>query len=340
MLEHYLTHARVRDLTAMVIPVWFPPDTPAEETRALLGATLADVEGCVAPERLALVVDGAPHVVGVVEALQQEVAARTGVPFLLRLLPSNLGKGAAIVAGIEMLPEAPFVVVRDADGDHVVDDVPHLVRLAHQIATEWPGRPVVVIGRRESVHAPLGWVRGEYELLLNEVVLDALRYALAREGSAPVLSYCAAELPPDFQSGFKVYSAEAARLAAEGLQSAAAQEPDLDMLRWGMELVPLVAVSLAGGVFGEADRKAYYDQPVTAYGRIDRPRAYGAKAAWVLRRCGVSPEAARRMLDNALVRRPMHADPAGREELLAFRAHVLAAVGAPPEHPVYFRRFL
>lgn len=339
MLEHYLTHAQVRSLLSVVIPVWFPGDTAPEVARALLDATLADAQECVVPQRLAVVVDGAPHVVDAVEAVRRDFAARAGEPFLVRVLPENQGKGAAILAGLEMLPPAPFVAVRDADGDHMVDDVPHLVRLAHQMAAEWPGRPVVAIGRRENVHAPIGWVRAEYELLLNEAVAEALRYALARKEQALVLSYCDAAWPPDFQSGFKVYSAEAASLAAEALRSAAAEHPGLQMLRWGMELVPLVAVTLAGGVFGEAGRKAVFDQPVTAYGTIDRPRAYGAKLTWVFRQCGVRPEAARQMLDNALVRRPMFTDPGGRAELLEFRACVLKALGLG-DAPVCVRRFL
>lgn len=338
-MNHYLTRVQVRELCGMVVPVWFAADTPAEQIRALLGATLADVESCVEPGRLVLVVDGAPHAEPAVRDLCAEFARRAGAPFQVRVLPKNQGKGAALLAGMDLLPAGLFVVFRDADGDHFTDDVPHLVRLAHQMAAENDGSPVMVIGRRTAVHPPLGWVRGEYELLLNEITLDALRYALAREGRALPLTYCHHDLPPDFQSGYKLYSPAAARIAAEGLRRAAAARPELEMLRWGMELVPLVEVSLAGGVFGEVHRMTFHDQPVTAYGSMDRPRAYGRKTAWLLSRCGVAPAAARQMLDNALVRRALDTDPAGHQELLAYRRQVLDALGAP-DAPVRAPLFL
>lgn len=339
MLDHYLSHDSVRKLLAMIVPVWFAPQVGHEEMHRLLAATLADVEQVVRPENLVLVVDGAPHAVEVVQALRQAFARRAGKAFRLVVLPENRGKGAAVLAGLETLPKAPFVALRDADGDHFVDDVPHLVRLAHQMAAECDNEAVLVIGRRTDVHPPLGWLRGEYELLLNEVVLDALRYALAHEGRAPALHYCHPDLPPDFQSGYKVYSAAAARLAAAGLRRAAQEAPQQDMLRWGMELVPLVEVTLAGGTFGEVRRITYHDQPVTAYGKIHRPTVYAHKAAWVLQRCGVAPEAARQMLDNALTRRPMLTDPSGREELLAFRSEVLRFLGIA-ETPLRWVQFL
>ncbi|MDH7571355.1 MAG: hypothetical protein QHJ73_17390, partial [Armatimonadota bacterium] len=165
------------------------------------------------------------------------------------------------------------------------------------------------------------------------------RYALARRDAALALHYCHPDAPPDFQSGFKVYSSKAVHLLQTGLATAAAEHPQKEMLRWGMELVPLVEVALAGGVFGEARRASYRDQPVTAYGSIDRPRAYGQKAIWVFQRCGVAPAAAAQMLHNALTRRLLETDPAGRAELHAFRTFVLRGVGVPETSP-HAARFL
>ncbi|MDH7571500.1 MAG: glycosyltransferase, partial [Armatimonadota bacterium] len=170
MLEHYLTLAQVRELTAMVVPVWFAPEVSATEIAALLSVTLADAEAVVPPDRLVVVIDGAQTAAGVAAEVQRAFAARAGAPFRLVVLEQNRGKGGAILAGLEALPPAPFTVVRDADGDHFVNDVPHLVRLAHQMATECAPKPILVIGRRGAVHPPLGWVRGEYELLLNDLV--------------------------------------------------------------------------------------------------------------------------------------------------------------------------
>jgi hypothetical protein len=93
-----------------------------------------------------------------------------------------------------------------------------------------------------------------------------------------------------------------------------------------MELIPFTAVLHAGGIAGEAPRYTYYDQPVTSYGRVDRPRFFGDPLAWSLHMLDVPPDAARCLFDNALARCPLMTDPAGRQELLSLRRHTLETV--------------
>src|SRR5207244_1325384 len=107
------------------------------------------------------------------------------------------------------------------------------------------------------------------------------------------------------------------------LRNADQQQPELQLLRRGMESVPFAAVCAAGGIAGEAPRVTFYDQPVTSYGRVDRVRFFGDPLAWSFRELGVEPDAARGLFDNALARSTLMTDPDGRRELLALRRHTL-----------------
>ena len=94
--------------------------------------------------------------------------------------------------------------------------------------------------------------------------------------------------------------------------------------------VPLYRLARSGV---EVERKAYFDQPVTSYGRLDLPQFYASKLGWALQRCGLLPDAAVVLLDSAMARRPLLTDPDGRSSLLRMRALVLEALdgdsGAP-----------
>jgi hypothetical protein len=179
-----------------------------------------------------------------------------------------------------------------------------------------------VVGCRADLHAPLGWVRAEFELLLNEVLVDALAYALARRRDVWDTRFLTGR-SPDLQSGYKLYSRAATRLAIQALENEATRHPDLGLLRTGMEVVPFVTLALAGAVFAEVGRKTYFDQPVTSYGKADFAQFYGHKLAWALHRCELPPRAAALLLDGALAHSPLYRDPNGRETLLRMRALVL-----------------
>ena len=68
----------MRRQVGCVVPIWYPPDMPEDEMRGFLAATLADVELFIAPERLALVVDGCPRAVGPTHQAAEGFAERAG----------------------------------------------------------------------------------------------------------------------------------------------------------------------------------------------------------------------------------------------------------------------
>jgi len=316
----------------VVVPAWFSRHLPVVEAEGLLYTTLADSASCVRPEDLVVVVDGSPVASAAAAAVRERLAVECGEPFTVLELQENEGKGAALAVGIRHLLERPgipllWIGARDADGDHLIDDLPHLYRTGGQLVVENAGRPVAVIGRRANVHAPLGWLRGEFELLVNEVLVEGVAYALTRYARVWDTRYLVSRAP-DLQSGYKLYSRAAAEVALRALQAEAIAYPNLQLLRTGMEIVPFVSIALDGGVFAEVERKTFYDQPVTSYGNVDLARFYGSKLGWALRRCGVPTGPALTLFDGALARRPLFTDPRGREEALRTRALLLELLDA------------
>jgi hypothetical protein len=329
----YSTRHEMRGRVGLVVPVWFPEDLPDALCETLLRTTLADCSSCLRPEHVALVVDGVTRLAALAERLSGEIGgsgAPDDIAFQVVAPAVNQGKGGALVVGWEALladPALEFIATRDADGDHFLDDLPHLFRLGEQMSRETGNARVVVIGRRTAVHPPLGWRRGEYERVVNAILVEALQFSLARHGRVLPRQYWAADVP-DLQSGYKLYSRAACVEAMRALREAEEQRPELQPLRRGMEILPFAAVCAAGGIAGEAPRATYYDQPVTSYGRVDRVRFFGDPLAWTLRELEVAADAARGILDNALARSTLMTDPDGRRELLALRRHTLETLAA------------
>ena len=75
----------------------------------------------------------------------------------------------------------------------------------------------------------------------------------------------------------------------------------------------------AGGIIGQQLRATFNAQPVTAFGRIDRPEVYARKLRWVFAELELTGEVALQLIDNALPRRGLFHQAEGREELLRFR---------------------
>ena len=317
----------------VVIPAWFSPELPPAQVRELLLHTLAGSQRLAPPERLVLVVDGAPAVSAVAHELQTDWTRDLGAPFVLLDLPENGGKGAAVAAGLQYLcaAEPPaYCLTRDADGDHRVSDMPRLVLLAEQIAREQDTGLVAVIGGRQSVHRPMNWLRGELELWLDEVATEAYKLALAQTGAALNTQYYAAYGSyADLESGCKCFSAAAARLAAETLRSEAAKHPELDLLRWACEILPLTEVVLAGGVIGEVRRLTYEGQPASGYEGPQSIPLYANQLIWLAQRLALTRRQAAQLLDNALLRRGMWSDGEARAIALDIRARVLAPLSGP-----------
>ena len=331
-IPYYLTHRDLRARLGMVVPLWFPPEMTAAEIEGILSTSLADVETCVDLPHLVTVVDAAPQAHLAVERLRTQCQSPQGQSFTVLSLPQNQGKGGAVAAGLRYLLDntiTEFMVIRDADGDHFVNDVPHLVRLGQQMVTEQGTALIGVIGGRRELHRPLGWVRGQYELFVNDIVWHGLVYAAARAGRVLPQQYLNYGGLPDLQSGFKLYTRESAARIVAASETAAATSPD--MLRWGCEVLPLMELLLAGGIVGEINRIALHTQPLSTYNGASRQRIYGSILTWTLRRLGVSAPVAQQLFDNALARLLLATHAEFLAELQALRQVVLREWGDPPE---------
>lgn len=307
----------------MVVPVWYPSDAPAGLVEELLKRTLEGVNLFCLPEHVLLVQDGQECWRDVVQAQ----AERHGFGHLY--LPENLGKGRAIAAGFDTMDGRPlrFLVVRDSDGDHFVHDLPALVGLAQQMEQDTGSSLVIVSGGRLDRARQLGLERGLYEELTDRLLWQALQYHAAREGRVLSGAYFAPYGDwPDIQSGYKVYSMAAARVAAAVL-GAADRGGDGTLSRYGVETLPAVTVLSLGGEFGVVARHTDQEQPVSGYRDLDALRLYGEPLLWAFRRLQIPGGIAVAMLDDALLRSPLWFDRLRRERALAMRALVLDGLG-------------
>jgi hypothetical protein len=305
----------------MVVPTWYPADAEETLVTSLLERTLAGVERYCRAELVAVVLDGQPRWQ---ETVRQAAESR-GFRYLY--LPVNQGKGGAVAAGIKALQEQDpaFIVTRDSDGDHRLEDMPSLLALARQMQEETGADAIIVSGGRPDRARPLGLERAEYELITDRVLWQALQFHAARQGRQLSSIYFAAFGDcPDIQSGYKVYSRAAARTAAATLGAASGSE---GLARCGVETIPAVEVLADGGQIGVAVRRTYQEQPVSGYRGVDALRMYAEPLAWALRRLEVPGEAAAAILDGALLRSALAFDYSRRDQLLAVRDRVLGALG-------------
>lgn len=311
----HLPFEDIRNITGMIIPVWYPESTPPGEMEALLLSCVRDACAFAAPEHVMVVVDGAPAALAAARKLKAEEGG-----FEILALEQNQGKGGAVTAGISRLLESPqvqYLVTRDHDNDHLAQDTPNLVRMAARMRSVLNTELVAVIGRRHSVHRHLGFTRGEFEWFMNEVAYNAACFALARRNLAPDTRFCAAYDPvPDMQTGFKCYTRASAELLVTTLEQAREFAPGLDVRRHGAEIPILVELMLAGGVLGEINRLAYEHQPLTTYDLAGRTQVKGTVLAWTFQRAEVPLPVARQMLENAMARRLLAKEEQGSRALL------------------------
>ncbi|MCG2660890.1 MAG: hypothetical protein L6437_11670, partial [Kiritimatiellae bacterium] len=205
--------------TGMIIPIWYPDSAPVDEVQQLLATCLANAAPFAASENVLAIVDGAPHLREPLRRLEKRLGT-----FRTVIGEQNEGKGGAVAQGIQRLlanPAVQFIVIRDYDNDHLANDALNLVRLAAHIQSQAGTEITAVIGRRQSIHRHLGFARGEYETLMNEVIMDAVRFAISRVGGVLNTQFSAAyDLPPDLQSGFKCYTRATAQRYLEMLAQA------------------------------------------------------------------------------------------------------------------------
>lgn len=312
----HLSITSLRPRVGMVIPTWFPDSLPQEEMQSVLTSCLVDAAHFAEPSNVLVVIDGSEASHRAAQSVQAELGN-----FEILFKEQNEGKGGAVASGIERLlqnPNVQFIVTRDHDNDHLANDALNLVRLAAQLQRDTNSDCVMSIGRRSSVHRHLGFVRGEYEWLMNEVVFEAVKYALAREGKTVNTQYFAAYEPvPDMQTGFKCYTRTTAQLLVDALQRAPQETPDLDVRRHGAEIPVIVETLLRGGTIGEVTRLAWENQPLTTYDLAGRVQVKGTVLAWSLRRADVPLAVARQLLSNAIARRLMAKEEKGLSDLLS-----------------------
>lgn len=316
----YRRIADLRPTLGLVIPTWFPADFDVAEAARILGTTTADLDAVFEPGNVRLVADGSP--------VAAAAFARLGLGGIAldHLTDGPHGKGGAVARGFARLLENPqleWFLVRDHDGDHFLHDAPRLVRLGLQMAAATELPTVLVNGGRDDPGRPMGWERGEYERLVNQVIWNGLRYHAARGGRALDERWLRpAALIPDLQSGYKCYS----RAAAARLVDATA-EADWAMRRWGCEVLATVEVAV-DGVYGEVPRSALDEQPMTTYeGGASRVRIHGDIVLWTAHRLELPGDAVLSWFDAALAHGQLRSLAAAVEPLRELRDYLAEHLG-------------
>ena len=345
-VQDWLDHSEIAQSTGLVIPAYFSAKPSDDMVRHLLWMTLTDCPACLRWDHVWVVVDGDERTAGLAEALGEELKRRDGSTFHLLALPRNGGKLWAIRQGMAALlasaTELAYLAVRDGDGDHIVDDLPALVRTAASLAAAYGHEKIIVAGSRRSRIHPMGWMRGELEALLDRVTVDALAYHLAGEGRAMNLSHLRSDGAPDLSSGFKVYGREIAQhLFVDAEPALACLSPE-DYWHYGPETVKAVEAALCGAVIAETPRLTWDGQPTTSFGEFRYVALYGELLAWLYVRLNIPMQVAAQFYDNHLPAMSLRTTTEGREMLGAVREHALRRVAAhrgdscpiPPEGPV------
>jgi len=313
--------------TGMVIPCYFSA-TPTDETvYHLLWMTLGDCHHYVDLAKICVVVDGDERTTNIAERVRERLWLEHKQTFLLLPLPENKGKLWAVQEGMRSLlsqnPQLLYLVTRDGDGDHGVADMPALLRAAGLLHETYGHSRIIVLGARRSRHHPMGWIRGELETLLDQVTLDALAYALARQGRALNLAHCHAATVPDLSSGYKIYGRRMAEMLFVESQPLCAGLSAYDYWHFGPETVPVVEAVLSGGVLAELQRLTWDGQPATSFGEFQHIRLYGELLAWVYARLEIPLEVAAQFYDNHVPALALRTMSQGAETLAQLREHAL-----------------
>jgi len=316
------------EATAVVIPVYFQPDSDPDFGYTLLGETVHTfVREVTDPQAVCLSVDGSP--VGAM------VAARVAATYGVRVVngAENRGKfGAAQQGAQAMLQEDRwrYIALVDQDGDHFANELLTLVRAAEHVMATVATDKVLVLGSRLSRHRPLGFLRGEQEEFANRLLLDALTYHAAVTNQ-PLRWQFANGLDdlPDFHSGYKLLtrpSAQAVFTSAPQLAGCSERA----YYRHAVEAVITVEALLAGATFATASRRTYDEQPISIFASLNRAQLAADMIIWPCQRLGVPGHFVEHWLTNHLHRLLLGAlVPQGRDELLAIRNLVLHAFDRP-----------
>jgi hypothetical protein len=320
-----------RERLAMVLPLWYPPSLSQARADATLALNLCGVDLYVAPERVYLVVDGNEPALRAVAALQRARRAE-GLPSLREVVSAeNRGKAGALALGYRAILEesdARWVVVRDADGDHFLGDLPRLTAMAAQIEGETGPGPLAVVGARLDLRRPMGWLRGELEHWCNLLAMDATTLALGRVGRVFDRRFL---LPgreaPDINSGYKLYSRAVVEETLMHWEALPGGDETRRRLRNTMEIDPFLSAALSGTV-GEVLRGGLIDQTLTSFPPETYEPMFRSIATETARRCGIPPPQAPTWLVSAAVRCGLWSDGAGRALVERISGQVLGDLGA------------
>ena len=321
---HYLESRQIRERTALVMPQWFSPEIDAEQVEQIVRLNLAGVDDYASPEHVCLVIDACPVAERAVAALNESRSAAGLCAYPTVVNDQNLGQGGSLVRGFAALIErgcpADWFVTRDADGDHFINDLPHLARMADQLDAIANDGCYMVVGRRVDVRRPMTWFRGELEELVNATLMDALSCRLARRGEVidqrfmhPDVSGAGPGMArPDTQSGYKLYSLDLVRRVIDEYATLGEPPWGPDTFRYLGQVAPFWVCIDAGGVAGEVIRASLTCQSVSSFGPETFERQYRAKLHYILKRSELPVPAARQILANAIMRSGLWTHPDGR----------------------------
>jgi hypothetical protein len=321
----------MRHSLGMLIPVWFPPSVLDGQVRESLLATLHDCEHFLPWEHVVLVVDGDARSYAIVQELQTSCRRRHGHAFDIIHCADNRGKGYAVFRGAQWFLEKQdleYLTIRDADGDHALNDLVNLMRLAVALRADEGTDKVIIVGRRNHPHRALGWIRGEFETLLNRVLVDTARFALAqRQHILNTRYFSLSGEYPDLHSGYKVYSRRVCALMVERPWE---RPPWVgpEIYRYGVEAVPFIEGVMAGAIVGEISRLTR-EPEFTGHSGFARVETNGAVLLWTFLRLEIQASHAAALLDNHIPRLTLWTDPEGRESLLQLRRISLEKLPQP-----------
>ena len=315
--------------TGIVIPVYFPKSVDAAQGKALLQDTVRGFcRQVTEPENICLSVDGEGSGVDIADAVAQEFQISWC------FTPVNRGKLQGAANGVRfLLARSPlrYIAVIDQDGDHFANELLNFLRAAEHIRVHADTTKVLVLGRRISLHRPMGFLRGEIEELADRVLLDALHYRAAIK-QRPLRLECAVSFDeyPDTHSGYKLFSAATAEAVFLSPPQTMGLSDDC-YYRHACEAVMLVEALERGGYLGVVNRSTFNEQPITTFGLLNRVQLAADTIIWPCKRLEIPLPFVEQWLANHLSRLSLNTlVPEGKEELEQIRQRVLSTLTGNP----------
>jgi hypothetical protein len=330
MVEYHRVAEELSQHLGIVIPVYVPADIEPEEAGHILEETVvACMREVQDPEVVCLSADGG----GFSSQVAEDVAERHSLSLVT--FERNVGKLHAVRLGAAHLIERAvlsYIAVVDMDGDHFPNELMSFLRAAAQVKRLSGNDRVLVLGRRISRHRPLGFLRGELEELADRVLLDALHYDACRTAKPLELQFTTSlDEFPDFHSGYKLFSREAARdvLLTEPQMAGVSEEA---YYRHAVEAVMVVEAVKRGAVLVEVNRSSFDEQVISTFGLLDRIELFKNKIVWPSKRLEVPAHFVAQWIDNHMPRLLLGSfAPEGPRELIELRRRVLLEMGMSEE---------